>query len=134
MHTKAKILLFTLLGAVLAFGSPLAYGQTDVPDNEFVTELLNASAGSAGVGAAAGFIMSLVAVLGKRIKSEAEKGGTVEPIILTKLLITVAIAGAVGWFAPMLGVTIEVTIPAVIGITYIVNQTLRPVFAKWSVK
>ena len=133
MHTKAKILLFTLLGAVVTLGSPLAYAQA-TGDEVFITELLEASASTAGTGAVAGFVMSLVAVLGKRIKKITNDKGEVEPIKLVKLIVTVAIAGAIGWVAPSFGIVNEVSIPAVIGLTYMVNQTLKPVFTAWTVK
>lgn len=130
MHTKALFVLLVL--AVVAMGAPFAYGQTDTSEeNEFIKQLVESGAGTAGTGAVAGFIMSLVAVLGKRIKTATANK---EPINLRLLLITVAIGGAVGYFAPLLGISDATTIPAIIGIVYIVNQTLRPILAKWQTK
>lgn len=129
---QRKWFIIPILALVL-IGAPLVYAQTaeSAPDSLFVEELINAGAGNAGTGAAAGFVMSLIAVLGKRLKEKTDKK---EPVNLRLLLITVAIAGVVGWLAPLAGVTTNVTILGVIGITYIVNQTLRPILANWTTK
>ena len=118
------IIAGTLVGMV-AF--PLAFAQTDPVDEGFVGELVNIGISNAGIGGAAGFIMSLLAVTGKRLTSS----GDLEPIKLKLLLITVAIGGAIGYFSGVSGITSEVAIPSTMGILYIVNQTLRPILSKW---
>jgi hypothetical protein len=113
---------------VAMIGTPLIFAQEDsIVDEPLVEEIVAIGISNAGMGGAAGFIMSILAVAGKRLKFVAK-----EPIKLRLLLITVAISGAVGYFAGTAGVTAEVTIPATIGITYVVNQTIRPLLAKWA--
>lgn len=128
---RKEIVLLPLL-VVALMGTSLAYAQ--VPDNTLISEIVNIGASNAGTGAVAGFLMSLIAVLGRRIEGVKDANGNLEPIKLNLLLVTVAIAGSVGFFAPLLGIGVEITIPAVIGLTWIVNTLLRPVLAKWQTK
>ncbi len=127
---QKKMFLVPLLILALAIGTPIAFAADHTIDTNLVEEVLSVTSGTgAGVGAVAGFIMAMVAVIGKRIQ------GLKEPIIIAKLVITVVIAGAVGWLAPSVGITdVAVTVPAVIGIVYIVNKILKPVFSNWKTK
>ncbi len=131
---QRKMFLLPLLVAMVAVGTPMAFGQDADPDTGLIEELLNLGVGDVGIGAVAGFGMSLVAVFGKRIKTIQDKAGNIEPIKLNLLLITIAIGGAVAWLAPHAGIMNEVSVPAVIGLTYVVNQTLRPILAKWETR
>jgi len=129
---KELVLLPLLIVALI--GTSLAYGQVPEVDNALIEEIVNIGVSNVGTGAVAGFLMSLLAVIGRRVEGVKGADGKLEPIKLNLLLITVAIAGAVAFFAPIIGIAPEITIPTVIGLTWIVNTILKPILASWQTK